>query len=60
MNPSIKNEIGNNISKSCIIQKNINQLGEMSSINNFENSLISNDLRSSINNQELFRKKKNI
>jgi hypothetical protein len=43
MNQSIKNENVNNISKNNAIQKNINQLGEMNSINNFENSHISNN-----------------
>ena len=58
MNQSIKNENVNNISKNNAIQKNINQLGEMNSINNFENSHISNDLKSSINNPELFKEEK--
>ena len=50
MNQNIKN--GNTS------QKNINQLGEMNSINNVENSLVSNDLNSSIHSQELFKEEK--
>ena len=58
MNQNIKNENVNNISNNNAIQKNINQLGEMNSTNNFENSIISNDLKSSINNEELFKEEK--
>jgi hypothetical protein len=50
MNQNIKNE--------NTTQKNINQLGEMNSTNNVENSLASKDLNSSINNQELFKEEK--